>query len=702
MLVTGTTVLGLCLNVSAAQDQTPRFRTGIDTVEVIAVVRDRQGNPVRGLTREDFAVEENGVAQDISTFAVVNLPQSEPAADLAIGANGLRPDVTSNRVPAHRSYVLVLDAQHVDPLRSGRVRELAKKFINEHLYEGDMAAVLTLGTGIRDQDFTSDRLRLIAAVDAFVGGKSGSAAVNKLKRDRDYDHENAVKAFDAQVLFDSVRRICNSLGAVTSTRRAVVLFSEGVEIDVTDLLGANPTTGGAEQIVSTQPSTYAGELLAAQKAMLDAAERSNVALYTVDPRGSTTGAQTVMEVGGLRPGTVPPTLDVLREVQRSQGSLRLFADQTGGLAIVNSNDFDRGFKQVVDANSAYYVLGYTPWSKASGFRKIQVRVARNSVSVTARPGYFSDAPVVASASTPQTRIPLAGASTRMQDLLANPLRQAGLNLRATAASLAVSDQDRVVAIVAELDGAALSSADQGGMLSSDIEVGLIAYDRVGKVRWYQASAGTVRFPETKRSGAANGLRLILEAPLPPDEYQVRLAVIERIRGLAGSVVLDVDLRRAANPVTALLFLQEGDDVPTSGNAAVLKSLLPATPPTTKRCFSTSQRLSVFAALSPSSTAARPIEVTLVVIHDDGSDAVRLPPTAAVGRQVGKASTLGALMTVPMDALAPGSYRLYVNVHDGRRTMASAPVAFSVEAVPGDAAEWRCIRQAGVRQQVGSE
>lgn len=273
----------------------------------------------------------------------------------------------------------------------------------------------------------------------------------------------------------------------------------------------------------------------------------------------------------------------------------------------------------------------------------------------------------------------------MQDLLANPLRQAGLNLRATAASLAVSDRDRVVAIVAELDGAALSSADQGGMLSSDLEVGVIAHDRVGKVRWSQASAGTLRLPKTERSRSANGLRLILEAPLPPDEYQIRLAVIERTRGLAGSVVLDVDVRRASNPgtVTALLFLQEGDDVPTSGNAAVLKSLLPATPPTTRRRFSTSQRFSVFAALSPSPSVAKPIEVSLVVIRDDGSEALRLPAVPAVAQQVGKASALGALMIVPREALGPGSYQLYVTVHDGRRTVASAPIAFSLEPVSGN-------------------
>ena len=222
-------------------------------------------------------------------------------------------------------------------------------------------------------------------------------------------------------------------------------------------------------------------------------------------------------------------------------------------------------------------------------------------------------------------------------------------------------------------------------MSSDIEVGVVAVDRAGRVRWSHASAGKLRFPEAKRSGVASGLRLVLEAPIPPEEYQIRLAVIERTRGLAGSVVLDVDVKEASNAgaVTALVFVQEGDNVPTTGNAAVLKSLLPSTPPTTRRRFSASQRFSVFAALSPSPTVARPIEVTLVVIRDDGSEALRLPAVPAVAHQVGKASALGALMTLPTDALAPGSYRLYVAVHDGRRTVASAPIAFSLEPVSGN-------------------
>jgi VWFA-related protein len=363
--------------VGQAQQAPPVFRAGTDVVEVIAHATDRRGAPARGLTRDDFIVVEDGVVQTITQFSFVEVPRlgsspqkGAPTVPAAPGALG------NAAVPAStdRSYVLLLDARHVDPLRSGNVRRQAKRFIEKYVEPGDTAAVLTIA-GTTHQGFTSDKAQLAKVIDTFVGGKARSAALNRLESQirssgdgAPRDYENAVKAADAKALFDALRQLCVQLGELQGRRRAVILFSEGIELDLTDMIGPGPSNGGAEALASGLPSTYAMDVLLAEREMLEAARRSNVALYTVDPRGTSVGEDALMEATGQpassgrgvpMPPTPPPTRDVAREVQRSQGVLRLLAQETGGLAIVNTSDFDRGFGRIVDANSVYYVVGYS-------------------------------------------------------------------------------------------------------------------------------------------------------------------------------------------------------------------------------------------------------------------------------------------------------------------------------------------------------
>ena len=52
----------------ASQRPTATFRSSVDLVTVNVVVRDKNGNIVRGLTRDDFTVTEDGRPQTISTF----------------------------------------------------------------------------------------------------------------------------------------------------------------------------------------------------------------------------------------------------------------------------------------------------------------------------------------------------------------------------------------------------------------------------------------------------------------------------------------------------------------------------------------------------------------------------------------------------------------------------------------------------------
>lgn len=114
--------------------------------------------------------------------------------------------------------------------------------------------------------------------------------------------------------------------------------------------------------------------------MTRAANRANTTLYTLDPRGLV-GMPDLDE-------TVDPVQwgDYIR---KSQDSLRVLADETGGFAIVNQNDFDKAIKRIDNESSDYYVLGY--YSKNPDItkrrRQIQVKVTRKNVDVWSRKEY---------------------------------------------------------------------------------------------------------------------------------------------------------------------------------------------------------------------------------------------------------------------------------------------------------------------------
>jgi VWFA-related protein len=111
------------------------------------------------------------------------------------------------------------------------------------------------------------------------------------------------------------------------------------------------------------------------------ANRSNVTMYTIDPRGL------VGPLSDLDQEVEPQQWQAF--VRKSQDSLRVLADDTGGIAVVNQNDFDKALKRIDADSSDYYVLGYysnnpDPTQRR---RKIDVRVTRPNVNVQSRKEY---------------------------------------------------------------------------------------------------------------------------------------------------------------------------------------------------------------------------------------------------------------------------------------------------------------------------
>ena len=122
-------------HAQAPQTTPPTFTATTEYVQVDARVIDGNRAPVRGLTRRDFQITENGVPQDVVVFAAVDLPvRSEvgPGSGTAPPLDAVAPDVSTNarRRDAQRIYLILLDDLFIDPSRTMITPRLRRRMVN--------------------------------------------------------------------------------------------------------------------------------------------------------------------------------------------------------------------------------------------------------------------------------------------------------------------------------------------------------------------------------------------------------------------------------------------------------------------------------------------------------------------------------------------------------------------------------------------
>ena len=438
LLLTGAVIAAQAPQPPSAQQPTVTFKVEVNYVEIDAVVTDAQGRFADGLTADDFQISEAGKPQAISAFSRVDIP-IERADPLLFRANVIEPDVASNLTEFNgRVFVIVLDDLWTEPARSRLVRAAATQFVQRFVGANDRVAVVTTGGNTKNaQEFTTSRPRLIAAINTFVGRKQKS----------DVDLERSMHARNA---YDALRGLAEYIGGIRGRRKAIVWFGEGIDYDID-----NPFSSPNADVVRQE-----------MQDTIAAATRANVSFYGVDARGVGAGLDDAIELEGI-PDNNGGMLGIQDQIRRAQNSLRTVSTATGGFAIVNRNDLNGAFQQILEENSSYYVLGYysTDERRDGRFREVQVRVTRPGVQVKARKGYV--APKGKPASTPAS---MPGkASPALRDALESPIPTSGLGLTVFAAPFAGKAPTASVAVVVEIDPGRLVFEQQKGTFNDDLE-----------------------------------------------------------------------------------------------------------------------------------------------------------------------------------------------------------------------------------------
>jgi VWFA-related protein len=649
------------------------FRSEVNYVEVDAVVRDAQGNFVRDLRQEDFQVLEDGAPQSVTAFSLIDIPVLLSERPLFLPQD-VDADVRSNATgPDGRLYVILLDDINTGPTRTNRVRAAARQFIERNMGATDLAAVIqTSGRTDATQDFTNSRRLLTQAVDKFMGRKLRSATLNKIDsynmtRNSGVgagvtDPEQAERLYKAESVLLTLGSLADWLAGIHGRRKAVVFFSEGIDYNIWDTIGAGGVASNAADSTRRGDGTV---LLNRAQDAINAATRANVNIYAIDPRGLATIGEDAIEMTGLPPDAEVVGLGATAlqdELRDQQQSLRTLAEETGGFASVSSNDFSTAFKRIVDENSSYYVLGYYPTNdrRDGRFRKIEVRLKRPGLQVIARKGYAAPKGKPAAEKKVEAS---AGTSKELRDALNSPLQMSGLKLAVFAAPLKGPSRKAAIALVTQFLGKEFAFTEKDGTFHNTLEMSYAAVDKQGKVADGKRDSVALSFkPETYKRVLEAGFRVQSRLELPPGSYQLRIAVRES-GGRTGSVFYDLlvpDFSKDPLGISGIIVSSlAAGAVPTAGAIPEIGDAL-KTPPTTSRVFSAGDELSVLAEVYDNQGAqSHSVDITATLKAEGRTQVFSNSETRSSKELGGPSGGYGYTNRIPLKGLAPGLYLLTI-------------------------------------------
>jgi VWFA-related protein len=641
-------------------DQPPvTFRVEVNLVEVDAFVTDAQGNAVPGLTASDFEVLEDRKPQKITNFSLVNMPIERAERPLFASAP-IEPDVQTNRTVDGRIYLIVLDDLHTDATRTPRVKAALRQFIERYFGVNDMAAtVYTSGRASDSQDFTNNPRLLLASIDKFLGRKLRSGTLEQIDEfnrrsgaglevnRNNLDPLEAERGFNARSTMTSLRKLAEFMGGVHGRRKAMILVGEGIDYNIYDVFNNQSAT----------------TVLDETREAIAAATRGNVAIYAIDPRGLTGLGDELIEISSVPTDTsLGLGLQSLQsELRLSQDSLRVLADETGGFASLNRNDFDQAFARIVRENSTYYVLGYYPANERRDgrYRKVEVRVKRPGLTVRARKGY-----VAPRGRAPQTR-PTTGDPVRVAaaEALSSPIPVAGLPISVSAAAFKGTPPNATVAVTIELGGSAFTFTEKDGVFNDQLEVAFSAVDTTGKI--YPGDRHAVAMtmkPDTQARVKERGFRVLSQMDLPAGRYQLRVAAAESLR--SGSALYDLEVPDFNKTPVAMsgitLTSASAAQVPTVAPKDTFAALLPA-PRSTIREFPRGDELALFAEFYENAPGAAPhmFDIEATIVDEEGHVIFRDSDERSSTELQGGRGGYGYSTRVMTGDFTPGLYVLHV-------------------------------------------
>lgn len=667
------------------------IRISTALVQTDAVVVDKNDRVVTDLKLEDFEVYENGKKQDIKFMEFVSIDtgrRSEGDRPAGLPSMAELPrELTAGELK--RVIAFVIDDLTIPFEDMATVRKVLRDFVDTQMIDGDLVAIIRVvgGKGLLQQ-FTSDRQllrRAIAQLNVATNPYSvtntaqerftsrpapfGSAGPSEVEEDfADEGLQNFTDPNDeTQRLFRGLMSLSTAGFVIDSLkeipgRKSLVLISGGIPIFET----AN--SGTAYSSVS--------QLL---NRLTDQAVRAGVVINAMDPRGlkaspgvasfRDTPARSALSTsdpsfgrgGGADMTFGPPLAGAAEHL-----GLSTVANATGGVSVVNTNDFKKGLDKVLARSAGYYVLAYTPINKFDNkFRTLQVKVKRPDVKVYAHRGYVA-------------REERTGAEprTKEQEVMAavqSPIAKRDLDVSANInmkPSLPRNTATLDIHIVVDAKTLTFSQTSDGKQQTSFDVVGFI-YDQMGNARGgFSQTINTNLSPEKYREAIATGLTYTATTELPPGNFQVRAAVREVESGKVGTLSKYVEVPDLTKGRLAMssVFLFATDPADPKSTPTPLLAL---------RQISRKQDLR-YAAQIVNAKRADSTQLKSQVIISQGSKILFREPEQPIAASADQVIT--KIGQIGLSKVSPGRYVLTLVVTDALADKKHQTVARSIDFV----------------------
>ena len=393
---------------SPPADQSPIvLRSSTRLVQLNVVVQGKKGEPVTGLTKDDFTVLDQGVAQQIAVFS----PRSALPSG-AVAATTVPPNVFTNRYDQAGAApgsvtVILFDALNTAIHDQSYARQQIIKFLGQ-LQPQDHVAIYILTTQIITvSEFTQDSTSLLKAIQQFSGHDSALLAaatqdtqdINDAVQTASASPASARIASQLKQFLDGadgqINDFANVNRAITTTSAIEAIANHVAQIPGRKSLiwvsGSFPIAIGFDADSLFQPErehrSFGPEIERATRAL----NQANMAIYPVDARGlmtspvfnaeNRTGFNTRQP---FKPGVLSPD-------QNNFDTMTMLADRTGGRAFFNTNDLEGAIQRAIGDGQYTYTIGFYPThGKWDGkFHELKVKLADKGYSLRYRKGYFA-------------------------------------------------------------------------------------------------------------------------------------------------------------------------------------------------------------------------------------------------------------------------------------------------------------------------
>ena len=509
----------------------PTFRVGTRLVQLDVVVLNDK-TPVRGLTKDDFTVQDKGKTQNIELFSVA---EAHKAPKVDAFPSNVASNRMNNRGESTSAATVILFDKMNTPSTDQVVARRQTLALLSTLKETDRVAFYSLDTDLTMvQDFTDGAERLASAAKS-LSAQGQDAAQPSAGSPEDQALLSALRtsltAFQQGV--DGSTRVASTMGAF----RTIVRHLDGLpgRKNLIWLTAGIPFTygQGAERRQNDQTEIDRMERLMSE---------ANVAVYAVDPRGAGAGdvlaktTDTNSAGGQFLGGNAGQDADTSANTLAGTQGMQLISDNTGGKAYYNTNDLAGALREILDTTEVTYTLGFYVDEKSLDNKNhdLSVKLAKkpetSKASLHYRKSYAALNAQTLAAQQPHPAIAV---------LAGDALDASAIGIMAATAPS--PKQPGLHQVQVRVDLADLTLERKGDKWTGAFDLGL-ALQGSGKQQSSNVNVKTIPLSlsdDQLKQGLRAGLLIDNTVPSPGQPMKLRVVVQDKISGAGGSVRIPI-------------------------------------------------------------------------------------------------------------------------------------------------------------------